>query len=56
MRASLMPSFWRVPGLKRLGFDDRIGAAIDEDFLLPAGGQGAVGIEYRERIVALPSC
>lgn len=34
-------------GLKRLGFDDRIGAAIDEDFLLPAGGQGAVGIEYR---------
>ena len=35
-------------GLKRLGFDERIGAAIDEDFLLPAGGQGAVGIEYRE--------
>ena len=35
-------------GLKRLGFDDRIGAAIDEDFLFPAGGQGAVGIEYRE--------
>ncbi|MEC8002084.1 MAG: hydroxymethylbilane synthase [Pseudomonadota bacterium] len=35
-------------GLKRLGFDDRIGAAVDEDFLLPAGGQGAVGIEYRE--------
>ena len=35
-------------GLKRLGFDDRIGAAIDEDFLLPSGGQGAVGIEYRE--------
>ena len=35
-------------GLKRLGFDDRIGAAIDEDFLLPAGGQGAVGIEYRK--------
>jgi hydroxymethylbilane synthase len=34
-------------GLKRLGFDERIGAAIDEDFLLPAGGQGAVGIEYR---------
>jgi hydroxymethylbilane synthase len=43
-------------GLKRLGFDDRIGAAIDEDFLLPAGGQGAVGIEYREadsRVAAL---
>ena len=43
-------------GLKRLGFDDRIGAAIDEDFLLPAGGQGAVGIEYRaddERAAAL---
>ena len=35
-------------GLMRLGFNDRIGAAIDEDFLLPAGGQGAVGIEYRD--------
>ena len=35
-------------GLMRLGFNERIGAAIDEDFLLPAGGQGAVGIEYRE--------
>lgn len=35
-------------GLMRLGFNDRIGVAIDEDFLLPAGGQGAVGIEYRE--------
>ena len=35
-------------GLMSLGFNDRIGAAIDEDFLLPAGGQGAVGIEYRE--------
>ena len=35
-------------GLMRLGFNDRIGAAIEEDFLLPAGGQGAVGIEYRE--------
>lgn len=43
-------------GLKRLGFDDRIGCAIDEDFLLPAGGQGAVGIEYRsddERVAEL---
>lgn len=43
-------------GLKRLGFEDRIGCAIEEDFLLPAGGQGAVGIEYRsddERVAQL---
>jgi hydroxymethylbilane synthase len=35
-------------GLLRLGFDDRIGARIDPDISLPAGGQGAVGIEYRQ--------
>ena len=35
-------------GLVRLGFEDRIGARIDPDLALPAGGQGAVGIEYRE--------
>jgi hydroxymethylbilane synthase len=34
-------------GLLRLGFSDRIGACIDPDVSLPAGGQGAVGIEYR---------
>lgn len=34
-------------GLKRLGFADRIGSFIDVDMSLPAGGQGAVGIEYR---------
>jgi len=34
-------------GLIRLGFDDRIGARIDPEISLPAGGQGAVGIEYR---------
>jgi hydroxymethylbilane synthase len=34
-------------GLLRLGFADRIGASIDPDVSLPAGGQGAVGIEYR---------
>lgn len=34
-------------GLVRLGFANRIGARIDEDISLPAGGQGAVGIEYR---------
>ena len=34
-------------GLLRLGFADRIGARIDADVSLPAGGQGAVGIEYR---------
>lgn len=35
-------------GLIRLGFSDRIGAAIDPDISLPAAGQGAVGIEFRE--------
>ena len=35
-------------GLLRLGFDDLIGARIDPDISLPAGGQGAVGIEYRQ--------
>ena len=35
-------------GLIRLGFSDRIGAAIDPDISLPAAGQGAVGIEFRD--------
>jgi hydroxymethylbilane synthase len=35
-------------GLIRLGFEDRIGAPIDPEFSLPAAGQGAVGIEFRE--------
>ena len=35
-------------GLIRLGFEDRIGAPIDPQFSLPAAGQGAVGIEFRE--------
>lgn len=34
-------------GLKRLGFQDRITEVLDEQFMLPAGGQGAVGIELR---------
>ena len=34
-------------GLVRLGFDARIGARIEPEISLPAGGQGAVGIEYR---------
>jgi len=34
-------------GLKRLGFDDRIASYISPEDILPAGGQGAVGIEYR---------
>jgi len=32
-------------GLMRLGFDERIREKIDPDLCLPAGGQGAVGIE-----------
>ena len=35
-------------GLIRLGFEDRISAPIDPDLSLPAAGQGAVGIEFRE--------
>jgi len=34
-------------GLIRLGFEDRITATISVDDSLPAGGQGAVGIECR---------
>lgn len=34
-------------GLKRLNFDLRIASFIPPETILPAGGQGAVGIEYR---------
>lgn len=34
-------------GLKRLGLTDRIAHEIETDWMLPAGGQGAVGIECR---------
>ncbi len=34
-------------GLKRLGFVDKIASYISPEAILPAGGQGAVGIEYR---------
>jgi hydroxymethylbilane synthase len=34
-------------GLRRLGFDERISAAIDPREMLPAVGQGALGIETR---------
>jgi hydroxymethylbilane synthase len=34
-------------GLRRLGFDERISAAIDPSEMLPAVGQGALGIETR---------
>lgn len=34
-------------GLKRLGLEDRIATFIPPEDILPAGGQGAVGIEYR---------
>ncbi len=36
-----------VAGLKRLGFENRIRAALDPHESLPAVGQGAVGIECR---------
>jgi len=34
-------------GLKRLGLADRIRAVIDTDDMLPAAGQGALGLEIR---------
>ncbi len=35
-------------GLDRLGLDQRIAARLDPRDMLPAAGQGAVGIEYRD--------
>lgn len=35
-------------GLKRLGFSDRIAQQLEVEISMPAGGQGAVGIEIRE--------
>lgn len=35
-------------GLKRLGMAERIRECLDTDVCLPAGGQGAIGIECRE--------
>ncbi len=40
-------------GLKRLGLAERIRAVIDPDWMLPAAGQGALGIEVREDATAL---
>jgi len=34
-------------GLKRLGMADRIRERLSPEFCLPAGGQGAIGIEWR---------
>src|SRR5690606_42160205 len=34
-------------GLRRLGFHDRIRSSLTPELCLPAGGQGAVGIECR---------
>jgi hydroxymethylbilane synthase len=35
-------------GLRRLGLSERISAAFDVDEMLPAVGQGALGLEIRE--------
>jgi hydroxymethylbilane synthase len=35
-------------GLVRLGLADRIAEVLDEDWMLPAVGQGAIGLECRE--------
>lgn len=36
-----------LAGLKRLGLADEAASVIDPDFMLPAAGQGAIGIETR---------
>jgi len=36
-----------VAGVKRLGFADKVTQVLDEDVMLPAVGQGALGIETR---------
>ncbi len=38
-----------VAGLQRLGFNDRIRSQLSTDISLPAIGQGAIGIECREK-------
>lgn len=38
-----------VAGLKRLGFAERIRSALPTEYCLPAIGQGAIGIECREK-------
>jgi hydroxymethylbilane synthase len=40
-------------GLKRLGLAERIRAVIEPEVMLPAAGQGALGLEVREDAVAL---
>jgi hydroxymethylbilane synthase len=42
-------------GLKRLGLASRIRSCFEADHMLPAAGQGALGIEVREDAVALRS-
>ncbi len=37
-----------VAGLRRMGFEDRITQYLDESIMIPAIGQGALGIEIRE--------
>lgn len=34
-------------GLKRMGYDERIKTELSDDICLPAGGQGALGLELR---------
>jgi len=43
-------------GLRRLGFEQRIAQALDTDVMLPAVGQGAIGVECRrddQRVLGL---
>ncbi len=44
-----------VAGLRRLGMEGRIADSIDTEICLPAGGQGAVGIECRSNDASVVS-
>ena len=40
-------TFLALAGLKRLGLEEEVDIVLDPEFMLPAAGQGAVGIETR---------
>ena len=50
--ANRVPIVLAAAGLKRLGFGDRIRTAFAPSEMLPAAGQGALGIEIRAEKLA----
>ena len=45
---SMTRSFWRRPGLRRLGWENRIAELLDPEVMCPAVGQGALAVETRD--------